>query len=90
MSKTDLTTGQVAERMGVSVHAVRFWIKRGLLPHAYERPESRGAVWMIPESDLEGFAPPKKTGRPPKPKGSGSGEKITVKRARKAKGPARS
>jgi predicted ArsR family transcriptional regulator len=66
MSKVDLSTSQVAERMGVSVHAVRFWIKRGLLPNAYEVQESRGSVWMIPESDLTGFEPPKKTGRPPK------------------------
>ncbi len=65
MSKSDLTTSQVAERMSVSVHAVRFWIKRGLLPNAYEVEESRGSVWMIPEGDLKGFAPPKKTGRPP-------------------------
>jgi hypothetical protein len=66
MSKRDLTTAQVAERMSVSVHAVRFWIKRGLLPNAYEVAESRGPVWRIPESDLKGFEPPKKTGRPPK------------------------
>jgi hypothetical protein len=51
--------------MSVSVHAVRFWIKRGLLPNAYEVEESRGTVWRIPEGDLKGFAPPKKTGRPP-------------------------
>jgi predicted site-specific integrase-resolvase len=68
MSKSDLTTAQVAERMNVSVHAVRFWIKRGLLPNAYEVKESRGNVWMIPEGDIRGFEPPKKTGRPPKPK----------------------
>ena len=75
MSKLDLTTAQVAQRMNVTVHTVRFWIKRGLLPHAYEKEESRGSVWMIPERDLEGFQPPKKTGRPPKPKderGNGS------------------
>lgn len=72
MSKIDLTTAQVAERMSVTVHAVRFWIKRGLLPNAYEKKESRGTVWMIPEKDLEGFEPPKKTGRPPKAKAEAS------------------
>jgi hypothetical protein len=51
--------------MNVSVHAVRFWIKRGLLRGAYEVQESRGSVWMIPEGALKGFEPPKKTGRPP-------------------------
>ncbi len=71
MSKSDLTTSQVAERMKVSVHAVRFWIKRGLLPNAYEVEESRGRVWMIPAGDLDAFEPPKKTGRPPRSAGTG-------------------
>ena len=66
MSKPDLTTAQAAERMKVSTHAVRFWIKRGLLPNAYELEESRGAVWRIPVTDLDDFEPPKKTGRPRK------------------------
>jgi hypothetical protein len=52
--------------MKVSTHAIRFWIKRGLLPNAYKLEESRGTVWRIPASDLDGFEPPKKTGRPPK------------------------
>ena len=88
MSKPDLTTSQVAERLNVSVHAVRFWIKRGLLPNAYAKEETRGSVWMIPEGDLKGFEPPKKTGRPPKPKsGTASGQDgrviVTKKRGRK-------
>ena len=82
MSKTDLTTAQVAERMKVSVHAVRFWIKRGLLPNAYEIEETRGSVWMIPESDISGFEPPKKTGRPPKAK-SENGSKRAAKKGGK-------
>ena len=88
MSKSDLTTAQVAERMNVSVHAVRFWIKRGLLPNAYEMEESRGNVWMIPEGDIRGFEPPKKTGRPPKAKlGTSSGQDgrviVTKKKGKK-------
>ena len=35
-------------------------------PKAAERMWHRGPVWMIPESDLKGFEPPKRTGRPPK------------------------
>ncbi len=80
MSKSDLTTSQVAERMNVSVHSVRFWIKRGLLPNAYEMEESRGNVWMIPEGDLRGFEPPKKTGRPPKAKPAQSSGKKKGKK----------
>ena len=67
----DLSTAKVAELFNVTPSNVRLWIKRGLLPNAYEREESRGAVWMIPAKDLEGFEPPKRTGRPPKSKGGG-------------------
>jgi hypothetical protein len=65
MSGTELSTTQAAKKMGVSVHTIRLWCRRGLLPHAREVQESRGSVWVIPERDLEGFEPPKKTGRPP-------------------------
>jgi hypothetical protein len=68
MNGQELTTAQVAERLGVSVVTVRLWCRRGLFPNAYEQQTPRGAVWMIPESDLKGFEPPKKTGRPPKAK----------------------
>jgi hypothetical protein len=73
--------------MNVSVHAVRFWIKRGLLPNAYAVEESRGSVWMIPERDLSGFVPPKKTGRPPKPKDEA--EKSAAKKRISKKDPTR-
>ena len=72
----DLTTKQVAERYRVLDATVRLWRRRGLFPNAYEMETPRGAVWMIPEGDLMGFEPPKKTGRPPKPKGNGAGNKI--------------
>ena len=62
----DLTTAQVAERFNVTPANVRLWCKRGLFPSAREVQESRGSVWRIPEKDLKGFEPPKKTGRPPK------------------------
>jgi hypothetical protein len=66
----DLTTKQAAERFGVEPPAVRQWCRRGLLPNAYEAETPRGSVWMIPETDLEGFKPPRKTGRPSTKKGS--------------------
>jgi 1,2-phenylacetyl-CoA epoxidase PaaB subunit len=66
MSTKDLSTSQVAERFSVTAANVRLWCQRGLLPNAYVRKESRGDVWMIPERDLKGFEPPKKTGRPRK------------------------
>ncbi len=87
MSK-DLSTTQVAERFNVTAANVRLWCRRGLLPNAYEMEESRGNVWMIPEGDLRGFAPPKKTGRPPKAKSApASGQDghviVTKKRGKK-------
>jgi hypothetical protein len=75
MSK-DLSTAQVAERFNVTASNVRLWCRRGLLPNAYEVEEARGNVWMIPEGDIRGFEPPKKTGRPPKAKpGQSNGKK---------------
>ncbi len=79
MSK-DLSTGQVAERFNVTPANVRLWCRRGLLPNAYELEESRGNVWMIPEEDVRGFEPPKKTGRPPKAKPAQSNGKKRGKK----------
>lgn len=67
---SELSTNEVAERMNVSVHTVRWWCRNGLLPNAREVSESRGSVWKIPASDLVDFTPPKKTGRPPNAKAS--------------------
>ena len=86
MRRNELSTAEVAERMNVSVHAVRWWCRHGLLPNAYEMSTPRGPVWMIPEVDLKNFEPPKKTGRPPKPKAekaSGSDGKVNVTSSKK-------
>lgn len=65
MSK-ELTTTEVAKRFGVTGAAVRLWCARGLFSGARSMDTPRGPVWMIPERDLQGFAPPKPTGRPRK------------------------
>lgn len=67
----ELTTSDVAERLGVSPITVRVWCRRGLFPHAYEQVThlARGSYWLIPESDLKDFQPPK-MGRPHKAKSS--------------------
>jgi len=78
---SNLTTKQVAERYDVTRHAVGIWCRRGLLHGAYELDAGRGKVWMVPESALEGFTPPKPTGRPPKPKPI----EKTAKKGRKGK-----
>ena len=62
----ELTTSQAAERLGVGKSTVNLWCRRGFFPNARSEETPRGPVWLIPESDLEGFEPPK-MGRPRKP-----------------------
>lgn len=83
MNRGDLTTKDVAARLDVSPITARLWCRRGLFPNAYEQDTPRGSVWMIPARDLEGFEPPKKTGRPPKPKEEQEAEKRSKKIGRK-------
>ncbi|MDQ3917798.1 MAG: helix-turn-helix domain-containing protein [Acidobacteriota bacterium] len=63
----ELTTAQVAERLGVGKSTVNLWCRQNRFPNARSLDTPRGPVWLIPESDLEGFTPPQ-PGRPPKPK----------------------
>jgi hypothetical protein len=67
MEKPSLTAAQVATRLGVSGASVRAWCKRGLFPNAELTETLIGPVWLIPESDLISFTPPK-IGRPSKAK----------------------
>lgn len=62
----DLTTREAGERLGVSRQTVGRWCRDGLLPGAHEEDTGRGLVWRIPPAALEGFTPPKPTGRPKK------------------------
>jgi transposase len=68
MNAGELTTSQLAKELGVTSATARLWCRRGFFPNAYPMDTPRGVVWMIPKGDLEGFKPPKPTGRPPKPK----------------------
>ena len=61
----ELSTTQAAKHLGVSPITVRLWCRRGLFKNAHEMETVRGPVWMIPETDLVGFTPPK-MGRPKK------------------------
>jgi hypothetical protein len=63
----DLTTTKAAKRLGRDARLVRLWCHQGLFPNAYLEETARGSVWMIPETDLKGFVPPK-MGRPRKPR----------------------
>lgn len=57
----DLTAKEVAEKFNVDEQVARRWCRTGLFPNAY--PSSiktgRGNVWMVPESDLKNFKPPR-------------------------------
>ena len=54
-----LTTAEVAEHYGVHVSTVIRWCQRGLFPNGSLGPKiGRGAIYLIPASDLEGFVPP--------------------------------
>lgn len=46
-----LTTGEVAERLGVHETSVSSWAKDGRFPNAQRVGKQR--IWIIPESDLE-------------------------------------
>jgi len=60
-----LSTLDVARKYGVSLTTVRKWCERGLLPGAELVGIRLRATWVIPESALVGFEPPK-PGRPKK------------------------
>jgi len=64
----ELTTSQVAARLGVGASTVRLWCTLRRFPRAYEVQSPRGPFWLIPEGDLEGFVVPKR-GRPRKSTG---------------------
>jgi excisionase family DNA binding protein len=55
----ELTTKEVADKLGISVRQVQTLIARGRLP-----AEKKGRDWFILESDLHLVAERKKTGRP--------------------------
>ena len=64
-NETMLKVPDVAERLDVLTSTVRIWCRSGRFPNAVQEETLRGPVWLIPESDLDGFER-RGRGRPPK------------------------
>ena len=71
MAEAELTSTQVAERLEVSPATVRLWCAQGRFKQARLVAHPRGDYWVIPESELKTFTPPK-MGRPPKAQPAGA------------------
>lgn len=76
-----LTTSQVAERLKLGQSTVNLWCRRGRFPNAERVETPQGGYWLIPESDLDNFEPPK-MGRPSNKAGGVDG-KVTLKASKK-------
>ena len=74
MSGEDLTTAEVAERLGIAKPTVTLWCRQGRFPNARHEETPFGSYWLIPAKDLKNFQPPK-MGRPAKPKANGAPKK---------------
>jgi hypothetical protein len=62
VSQRDLTAREIAEKYNVDEQVARRWCRTGLFPNAYPSPikTGKGNVWLVPESDLENFTPPRR------------------------------
>jgi hypothetical protein len=69
MKPKELTTREVAERLGVPQGTVRVWLLKDppRFPNARREETGRGPMWLIPARDLKGFKV-RPRGRPAKPK----------------------
>jgi hypothetical protein len=64
MSEKTLTAKQIAERYGVAPSTARAWCLNGTLPGAYLKETELGSFWVVPESRLAHFEPPKPGPKP--------------------------
>lgn len=82
MKDKTLTAKQIAERYGVAASTARAWCLNGTLPGAYQKETELGSFWVVPESDLINFVPPK-----PGPKTRNkSASEVAVRSGRNKKG----
>jgi len=50
-----ITVREAAERLDAGQSSVRMWCAEGKFPNAEPLETPRGSVWVIPETDLDGF-----------------------------------
>lgn len=55
----ELTIAEVAEKFDKDRSSVLRWVHRQFFPNAKLVESPLGDYWLIPETDLEGFEPPK-------------------------------
>ncbi len=83
-NETMLKVPEIAELLDVLSSTVRLWCRSGRFPNAVQEETLRGPVWLIPESDLNGF---KKRGRGRPPKPPAGAEKAATGGASASNGP---
>ncbi len=73
-----LTVREVAEKLDANPGTVRMWCINKTFPSAVQEETLRGPVWLIPETDLNGFER-RGRGRPPKTKEANGKKKASKK-----------
>jgi excisionase family DNA binding protein len=79
---SELTTDDVADRLGIGRSTVTLWCRQGRFPGARSVDTPRGAIWYVPEAALKNFTPPQ-PGRPPKPKVAATKKRAAKKGGKK-------
>jgi len=76
MAEKTYTARQLAERFEVARSTVRGWLSRRLLTGAYlQKTELGDSYWLVPESALKDFVPPKPGPVPKAKPGQSNGKK---------------
>lgn len=84
MSDKILTAKQIAERYGVAASTARAWCLNGTLPGASLKETELGSFWVVPESKLVSFVPPKPGPKPKVSATNGTTKRTATKAAKKA------
>lgn len=79
--KTMISSKEFAEQVGRSYQTVMYWLRNGLVPGVEVIQETRGPVYLVPQSVVEQFKlEGVRRGRPPKPKKERASKKKASKK----------